>query len=109
MSIQDSSLIIHAISKTNDNKLQILWNKSETKSIQEVRRVQRKVTQKHIHFNFDRKVGQDMKFHFAIAGHAESPEQELLIVWLQDMIAEYNERSGSPINEFHVLVSEIEK
>jgi hypothetical protein len=47
-----------------------------------------------------------MKFHFAIIGHAESPEEVLLVEWLQDMVNEYNSRSGSPLDSYHVIVRE---
>lgn len=47
-----------------------------------------------------------MKFHFAVVGHAESPEEVILVEWLQDMVSEYNERSGSPLDKWHVLVRE---
>lgn len=69
---------------------------------------QRKDSKKFVSkYAFRRKAKQqEMKFHFSIIGHAESPEEVLLVEWLQDMIYQYNKDSGSPLDSWHVLVRE---
>lgn len=39
-------------------------------------------------------------------GHAEGPEEVLLVEWLQDMIYQYNKDSWNPLDCWHILVSE---
>lgn len=47
-----------------------------------------------------------MKFNFAITGHAEAKDEVLLVESLQDMLSDYNQRSGSLLHSYHVLVRE---
>lgn len=47
-----------------------------------------------------------MKFHFSVIGHAEAETECLMVEWLQDIFREYNERSGSPVDSYQVLVRE---
>lgn len=47
-----------------------------------------------------------MKFHFTVIGHAEADTETLLVEWLHDMVSDYNERSGSPVDSYQVLVRE---
>jgi hypothetical protein len=72
----------------------------------ETRYNKRRHTKKSIYFQTHREVTGTMKFHFSILGNAEADTETILVDWLHDMVSDYNERSGSPIDNYQVLISE---
>jgi hypothetical protein len=41
-----------------------------------------------------------MKFQFSIIGHVEADTETILVEWLKDMVSDYNERSGFPVDSY---------
>jgi hypothetical protein len=66
----------------------------------------RRYTKEPIYFQTYREIAGTMKFQFSIIGNAEADTETILVDWLKDMVADYNERSGYPVDRYHVLVRE---
>ena len=84
-----------------------IWSFAPTRNTGEIGYDERRYTPKQVPFKTCRESTEiEMKFHFSVIGHAEAESEGLMVEWLQDIFREYNERSGSPVDSFQVLVRE---
>jgi hypothetical protein len=96
----------HSVNPSIDGSKNI-WSFTPTRNTREIRSHKRRRTQKQILVKTCRESTEsEMKFHFSVIGNAEADTESLLLVWLHDMVTDYNERSGSPIDGYQVIVGD---